>query len=129
MEDRLLLDKVDYKKGTIKINNKVYELNDKNFPTINPENPYELTKEEKETHKEEKNPYYVLIEKEEVCNKILEEFGLEQENSHIINGYILVKEKDGESPIKANGKLLIIDGGFAKSYRKETGRPRIYPNI
>ena len=48
MEDRLLLDKVDYKKGTIKINNKVYELNDKNFPTINPENPYELTKEEKE---------------------------------------------------------------------------------
>ena len=121
MEDRLLLDKVDYKKGTIKINNKVYELNDKNFPTINPENPYELTKEEKETHKEEKNPYYVLIEKEEVCNKILEEFGLEQENSHIINGYILVKEKDGESPIKANGKLLIIDGGFAKSFREKTG--------
>ena len=248
MDGRLLLDKIDYEKGTIQIDNKIYNLNDTNFPTVDYKNPYKLTKEEeeiinrlqesfknsetlnkhisflyskasmykcfnsnllfhgcvpmeedgefskievlgesisgkkyfdciekianeayfgkennkdavdfmwylwcgpksplfgkakaatferyfveeKETHKEEKNPYYVLIEKEEVCNKILEEFGLEQENSHIINGYILVKEKDGESPIKANGKLLIIDGGFAKSYRKETGRARIYPNI
>lgn len=244
MGNRLLLDKINYKKGTIKIDGKTYKLNDTNFPTINPENPYELTKEEneiinrleesfknsetlnkhiaflyskssiyrcfnsnllfhgcipmkengefakinilgktllgkeylnyidkvirkayvekdqldkdtnildimwylwcgpksplfgkdkaatferyfiddKETHKEDKNPYFTLIEKEEICNKILKEFGLNENNSHIINGHIPVKEKDGESPIKANGKLLVIDGGFAKSYRGQTGR-------
>ena len=77
---------------------------------------------EKETHKELKNPYFVLSEKEEICNSILKEFGLKEKVSHIINGHIPVKEKDGESPIKANGKLLVIDGGFAKSYRGETGR-------
>ena len=78
--------------------------------------------DDKETHKEDKNPYFTLIEKEEICNKILKEFGLNENNSHIINGHIPVKEKDGESPIKANGKLLVIDGGFAKSYRGQTGR-------
>ena len=77
---------------------------------------------EKETHKEKKNPYYTLSEKEEICDKILKEFGIEDKNSHIINGHIPVKEKDGESPIRANGKLLVIDGGFAKSYRSQTGR-------
>ena len=244
MNQRLLLDKVDYKEGTININGKVYHLNDVNFPTIDPEDPYKLTEEEeeiidrlresfmksdvlnkhisflyskssvykcfnsnllfhgcipmedngefskvdimgrslsgkeyfdfidkairkayydrekyekskdyidfmwylwcgpkspmfgkekaatferyfiieKEPHKELKNPYYTLVEKERICDKILKEFGLEEESSHIINGHIPVKEKDGESPIKANGKLLVIDGGFAKSYRGETGR-------
>ena len=244
MEKRLLLDKVNYKDGTILINGNTYHLNDVNFPTINPEDPYTLTKEEneiierlkesfmnsdtlnrhisflyskasiykcfnsnllfhgcipmeedgkfsevdilgkklsgkkyldeldkiirkayyereqeeknkneidlmwylwcgpkspmfgkekaatferyfvieKETHKELKNPYFVLSEKEEICNSILKEFGLKEKVSHIINGHIPVKEKDGESPIKANGKLLVIDGGFAKSYRGETGR-------
>ena len=244
MEDRLLLDKIDYEKGTIKIGEKIYELNDNNFPTIDPKQPYKLTPEEreimhrlqesfknserlanhinflyskgslykcfnsnllfhgcipmeangdftkielngeevsgkkyldciekivnkayldkdkygkdkqtedimwylwcgpksplfgknkaatferyfiddKEIHKEKKDPYFELSEKEEICNKILAEFGIEGENSHIINGHIPVKEKDGESPIRANGKLLVIDGGFAKSYRKETGR-------
>ena len=244
MGGRLLLDKVDYNKGTIIIGDKEYHLNDVNFPTIDPKNPYKLTKEEeeiinrleesfknsdtlnkhisflyskssiykcfnsnllfhgcipmeqngefskvdifgrnlsgkeyldyidklirrayfereqldksketidfmwylwcgpksplfgkdkaatferyfvmeKETHKEIKNPYFTLIEKEETCNKVLKEFGLEGKNAHIINGHIPVKEKDGESPIKANGKLLVIDGGFAKSYRGETGR-------
>ncbi len=78
--------------------------------------------QEKETHKEKKNAYYTLIEKEEICNKILEEFGVGGPESHIINGHVPVKEKDGESPIRANGKLLVIDGGFAKSYRKQTGR-------
>ena len=78
--------------------------------------------EDKETHKEKKNPYFKLSENEEVCIKILKEFGLEGKNSHIINGHIPVKEKDGESPIRANGKLLVIDGGFAKSYRSQTGR-------
>ena len=244
MNSRLLLDKIDYKKGTVKIEGKTYKLNDKNFPTIDPKDPYKLTKEEdeiisrlqesfknsetlnkhisflyskssiykcfnsnllfhgcipmeqdgefskvdilgktlsgkeyldfidkniriayiekddvdkdinindlmwylwcgpksplfgkekaatferyfvedKETHKEKKNPYFILNEKEEVCINILREFGLEGKNSHIINGHIPVKEKDGESPIRANGKLLVIDGGFAKSYRSQTGR-------
>lgn len=244
MDGRLLLDKIDYKKGTVKIDGKLYKLNDCNFPTINPNNPYELTKEEeeiisrleesfrnsetlnkhiaflyskssiykcfnsnllfhacipmeengefakmdvlgrtlsgknyldfinkairkayiekdqvdkntdindlmwylwcgpksplfgkekaatferyfiddKETHIEKKNPYFTLIENEEICDKVLKEFGLESKNSHIINGHIPVKEKDGESPIRANGKLLVIDGGFAKSYRSQTGR-------
>ncbi len=236
MDGRLLLDKVNYKDGTIKIDGKTYHLNDINFPTINPKNPYELTKEEKEiidrlkesfinsdtlnrhiaflyskssiykcfnsnllfhgcipmeengefskidimgktlygkeyldfldkiirkayfereqeeisrdaidlmwylwcgskspmfgkekaatferyfiiekeTHKEFKNPYYSLVEKEEICDKILKEFGLEGKNAHIINGHIPVKEKDGESPIKANGKLLVIDRRICK---------------
>ena len=244
MDSRLLLDKIDYKNKTVKIGEESYPLNDNNFPTINPNRPYELTKEEteiinrleesfknsetlsrhmaflyskasiykcfnsnllfhgcipmdedgefskvdilgrtlsgkeyldfidktirkayleknnpdkdksandlmwylwcgpksplfgkekaatferyfledKEVKKERKNPYYTLIENEEICNKILKEFGIEEKNSHIINGHIPVKEKDGESPIKASGKLLVIDGGFAKSYRGETGR-------
>ena len=244
MENRLLLDKIDYNKGTIKIGDKTYQLNDTNFPTIDYNNPYKLTYEEEEiinrlqesfknsetlnkhisflyskssiykcfnsnllfhgcipmdengefskvdifgkellgkkyldcldkvirkayfereqtyknkeiidfmwylwcgpksplfgkdkaatferyfiiepeTHVEIKNPYYTLVEEEKVCNKILKEFGLSGKNAHIINGHIPVKEKDGESPIRANGKLLVIDGGFAKSYRRQTGR-------
>ncbi len=244
MDGRLLLDKIDYKSGTIKIGNNKYHLNDKNFPTIDPKDPYRLTHEENEiinrlqesfinsetlnkhisflyskasiykcfnsnllfhgcipmeedgtfsrvevfgrelsgkqyldfldeiarkayfereqankdkeaidfmwylwcgpksplfgkdkaatferyfivepeTHEEKKNPYFTLSENEEICDKILKEFGLGGKNSHIINGHIPVKEKDGESAIRANGKLLVIDGGFAKSYRDKTGR-------
>ena len=235
MDSRLLLDKIDYKEGTISIDGNTYHLNDVNFPTINPNNPYELTIDEKEiidrlresfmnsdtlnrhisflyskcsiykcfnsnllfhgcipmeengdfstvdmmgktlsgkeyldyldkivrkayfereqeeskdaidimwylwcgkkspmfgkekaatferyfiiekeTHKELKNPYYTLVEKEEICDKILKDFGLDVTTSHIINGHIPVKEKDGESPIKANGKLLVIDRRFCK---------------
>ena len=233
MDGRLLLDKIDYEKGTIQIDNKIYNLNDTNFPTVDYKNPYKLTKEEeeiinrlqesfknsetlnkhisflyskasmykcfnsnllfhgcvpmeadgefskievlgesisgkryfdciekianeayfgkennkdavdfmwylwcgpksplfgkakaatferyfveeKETHKEEKNPYFTLIENEEICDKILKEFGLGTKNSHIINGHVPVKEKDGESPIKANGKLLVIDRRICK---------------
>lgn len=238
LKERLLLDKMNFEKGTVKIDGKEYEINDKNFPTINKENPYELTDKEKEvmdrltesfihsetlnnhinflfskgemytvfnnnllfhgcipmnedgtfkevkflgkklkgkayfdeineavnkayvtkskelidimwflwlspespffgkdkmatfesyfvkdpsTHKENKNPYYSLSEEEKFCNKILKEFGLEDEDSRIVNGHIPVKVKNGESPIKANGKLLIIDGGFAKSFREKTG--------
>ena len=238
LNDRLLLDKMDLKKGFVLIDGKKYEINDTNFPTINQENPYELTSKEKEVmdrltesfihspslnnhinflfskgemytvfnnnllfhgcipmnedgtfkkvqflgkelagkayfdeineavnkaymtkqeelidimwflwlspespffgkdkmatfesyfvkdakaHKENKNPYYTLSEDEKYCNKILKEFGLEDEDSRIVNGHIPVKVKDGESPIKANGKLLIIDGGFAKSFREKTG--------
>jgi len=239
MESRLLLDKIDYKKGIIEINNKKYKLSSNNFPTIDKDNPYKLTAEEKEiierlkesilnsdilnkhigflyskgnvyknfnsnllfhgcipmekngefsnvtilgktlsgkkyldyieeivrkayfekedkyvdlmwyfwcsekspffgkdkaatferyfieekeTHKEYKNPYYELINEEKICDKILREFALNPEEAHIINGHVPVKEKDGESPIRGNGKLLVIDGGFAKSYRKQTGR-------
>ncbi len=233
MDGRLLLDKIDYEKGTIQIDNKVYNLNDTNFPTVDYKNPYKLTKEEeeiinrlqesfrnsetlnkhisflyskasmykcfnsnllfhgcvpmeadgefskievlgesisgkkyfdciekianeayfgkennkdavdfmwylwcgpksplfgkakaatferyfveeKETHKEEKNPYFTLIENEEICDKVLKEFGLETKKSHIINGHVPVKEKNGESPIKANGKLLVIDRRICK---------------
>ena len=76
---------------------------------------------EKETHKEKKNPYYLLLEDEKVVEKILKEFGLENEDAHIINGHVPVKCKDGENPVKCGGKVLVIDGGFSKAYQKETG--------
>lgn len=241
LDNMLLLDKIDYEKGTVKIKGMEYKLNDTNFPTINPNSPYELTSEEREVierlrdsflnseilnkhvnlmyvkggvykifnsnllfhanipmnekgdfrevniggnklkgkeyldyveeiankayferknnkeardfmfyfwcspnspffgkskmatferyfvddkfvHREIEDPYFYLIENEETCDKIFEEFGMDKKESHIINGHVPVKEKDGESPIKANGKLLVIDGGFAKSYRNQTGR-------
>lgn len=241
LQDRLLLDKMNLEEGYVEIDGKKYELNDTNFPTLNKDNIYELTKEEnevierlcesfrhsqrlnehidfiyqigevytifnsnllyhacmpmdekgqfkevnflgekvsgkkyldkinetikdiyackndnnndlkdimwylwvspdspffgkdkmatfesyfvkdKETHKEEKNPYYYLTSREDICDIILKEFGLDEEDSHIVNGHIPVKAKDGESPIRANGKLLVIDGGFAKSYQQKTG--------
>lgn len=242
MKDRLLLDKMDLEKGTVKINNQEYKLTDTNFPTIDMKNPYKLTKEEeqiierlkisfmhseklnkhvnflyakghmyknfnsnilfhgcipmkengefdkvelmgktlegkelldhieniahkayfgeknevnqeaidlmwyfwcgpksplfgkdkaatferyfleeKEFHKEHKNPYYSLINDEEICNKILEKFDLDVEEGHIINGHMPVKAKDGESPVKANGKMIVIDGGFSKAYQPTTG--------
>ncbi|MBQ3437838.1 MAG: fructose-bisphosphatase class III, partial [Fusobacterium sp.] len=77
--------------------------------------------DDKTIHKEHKNPYHKLINDENICNKILSEFSLNPTMSHIINGHIPVKVKEGESPIKANGKLLIIDGGFSKAYQKTTG--------
>lgn len=242
MKDRLFLDKIDFEKGTVIVNGKEYELNDKNFPTIDKKNPYKLSEEEteiverlknsfihseklnthinflyskghiyqnfnqnvlfhgcvpmlengefeqveilgkkckgkelmehienvahkayfgdsngknqeaidymwyfwcgpksplfgkdkaatferyflneKELHKENKNPYYEEINKEEICNKILENFGVSIEEGHIINGHIPVKVKDGESPIRAKGKLIVIDGGFSKAYQSTTG--------
>lgn len=243
MNDRILLEKINYTNGTININNKDYKLKDTIFPTINPENPLQLTKEEtelmnvltysfehsrllhkhikfmysngsmyksingnllyhgcipmkengdfesisfgnknysgkklldylnervnnayflkrgtkeqknasdfmwylwcgmksplfgksklstfenyfieeKEVKEEIMNPYYKLSEEEKVCRKILVEFGLNPEKSHIINGHVPVKIKEGESPIKANGKLYIIDGGISKAYQSKTG--------
>lgn len=242
MKDRLLLDKINFEKGTITISGKEYELKDANFPTIDKKSPYKLTKEEleiverlrisfmhseklnrhinflyakghmyknfnsnvlfhgcipmkengefdkldvmgkslkgkelldhleniahkayfgdksvenqeaidfmwylwcgpksplfgkekaatferyfiddKEIHKEKKNPYYTLINQEEICNKILNNFETDIEEGHIINGHVPVKAKDGESPVKANGKLIVIDGGFAKAYQSTTG--------
>ena len=243
MEDKELLKNINYHKGTVTIGGKEYQLNDKHFPTVNPNNPLELTKEEvvllnklkhsfmnseklqrhlkfllnkgsmylkcnsnllyhgcipldnegelvevnidginykgksyfdkieaiiresffnrennekdkrnrdfvwylwcgknsplfgkdimrtferyfiddKKIHKENKNPYYMFINKKEKCEMILREFGLNPENSHIINGHVPVKVKEGESPVKADGKLFMIDGGFSKAYRKTTG--------
>ncbi len=242
MENRLLLDKIDYQKGTIRLNGQEYELLDKNFPTINPDDPYALSEEEqavvnrlrssfinsnklqqharflfskgslylvhngnllfhgciamnddgsfmalklrgkeyagkvymdrverlarqgyfdqdmdrklygldaiwylwsggrsplfgkdkmatferyflaeKETHIENKNPYYRLRDKRGTARKILEEFGLNPETAHIINGHVPVEVKHGESPIKAKGKLLVIDGGMSKAYQAKTG--------
>ena len=76
---------------------------------------------DKEMSKEKKNPYYTLTNDEKICDKILKEFNLDLKDSHIVNGHMPVKAKDGESPIRGNGKLLVIDGGFAKSYQKKTG--------
>ena len=243
MEDKELLKNIDYHKGTVTIGGKEYQLNDTHFPTVNPDNPLELTKEEvtllnklkhsfmnseklqrhlkfllnkgsmylkcnsnllyhgciplnsegelvevnidginykgksyfdkieaiiresffnwennekdkrnrdflwylwcgknsplfgkdvmrtferyfiddKKIHKENKNPYYQFINKKEKCEMILREFGLNPETSHIINGHVPVKVKEGESPVKADGKLFMIDGGFSKAYRKTTG--------
>ena len=243
MDDRLLLDKIDYEKGTITIDGRVLELNDTNFPTIDPKNPYELTPEEKELAEklrfsflncerlqrhvktlftkgstylsynsnllyhgcipldengdfkevaihgkkykgkalceqfdlisrrayynrekpdkrsrdrdymwylwsgadsplygkkkmatferyflndkeaqyEESNMYYKLRDNKETCVRILEEFGLDPEKSHIINGHVPVKVGKGESPVKAGGKLFVIDGGMSKPYQKVTG--------
>ena len=76
---------------------------------------------EKETHTEEKNAYYALREKEKTIQAILKEFGLNGPDSHLINGHTPIKEIKGENPIKANGKLIVIDGGFSKPYQKTTG--------
>jgi len=77
--------------------------------------------EDKETHAEMRNPYYDFRDEESTCNAIFEEFGLEPAISHIINGHVPVKAKKGESPIKANGKLFVIDGGMSLPYQKVTG--------
>ncbi|MDU6037744.1 MAG: fructose-1,6-bisphosphatase [Clostridium butyricum] len=74
-----------------------------------------------ETHIEKKNPYYEFRDSEEMCNMIFKEFNLNPSESRIINGHVPVKDRFGESPVKSNGKLIVIDGGFAKAYRKETG--------
>ena len=242
MKDRLLLEKIDYEKGTVEIDGKLYQLQDTNFPTIDPKNPYELTPEEtdvmmrlqssfrhceklqrqvrlllkkgsmykiynqnllyhgcvpmnsdgsfakvnifgtehsgkelydvlekyvrkgffavdeeerergqdmmwyiwtapnspiygrskmatferyfldeKELHEEKKNAYYDFLDSPETADRILAEFGLHGENVHIINGHVPVQRIAGEKPVKCNGKLIIIDGGFSSTYRSKTG--------
>ncbi len=76
---------------------------------------------DKATHKEHTVPYYELIENVETADRILEEFGLDTENGRILNGHVPVKQKSGETPIKAGGKIFIIDGGISKAYHKTTG--------
>lgn len=76
---------------------------------------------DKSTHKETRNAYYAYRDDEATACKILEEFGLNPQAGHIINGHVPVKVKEGESPVKAGGKLLVIDGGFAEAYHERTG--------
>ncbi len=244
MEDRLLLEKIDLSKGTVKIDGKEFKMNDTYFPTLNQNNPYELTQkeaelvnklihsfrnseklqrhieflytkgslykiyngnllihgcvpldangkfvvvttkegeklsgrdyldyiekivrkayysqvgseekifaedymwylwcgknspifckdvmrtferyfvEDKSVRKEHKNSFYEYANEEAKCDEIFEEFNLDKKNAHIICGHMPVKLKDGESPIKANGKFMIIDGGLSKAYQGVTG--------
>lgn len=242
MEDRLVLEKIDYENGTVELEGKTFKMLDTNFPTIDPADPYKLTDEEYEvmtrlrssflhceklqthvqlllkkggmykvyngnllfhgcipmmedgsfakvniygteysgkalfdvlelyvrkaffsTHEEErekgadimwyiwtapysplygrkkmatferyflaeedmkvevKNCYYELINRPEIADKILAEFGLSGDRAHIINGHVPVHRMKGESPVKCNGKVIVIDGGFSKAYRSRTG--------
>lgn len=77
--------------------------------------------EDKKTHHEEKGAYYKLREEEAVADMILDEFGVTGPHRHIINGHVPVKVGKGERPVKANGKMMVIDGGFAKAYHNTTG--------
>lgn len=74
-----------------------------------------------ETHKEEKGAYYTLRDQESVCDMILDEFQVVGEHRHIVNGHVPVRSNKGENPIKAGGKMLVIDGGFSRPYHLETG--------
>ena len=76
---------------------------------------------DKALHKEKKGYYYTLRDNEKICDRILEEFGVTGVHTHIINGHVPVKTIKGEQPMKAGGKLLVIDGGFSKAYQPETG--------
>ena len=80
--------------------------------------------EDKSTHKEHKNSYYNLLDDVSTADKILEEFQLYEEKGkpvHIVNGHVPVRRKEGENPVKCSGKLIVIDGGFSKTYRNRTG--------
>ena len=76
---------------------------------------------DKETHIEEKGTFFKMRDNEEVIDRIMDSFGLTGPNRHIINGHVPVHASKGENPIKANGKLMVIDGGFSRAYHKETG--------
>lgn len=76
---------------------------------------------DKETHKEPKGHYYTLRDEPEVCRMILDEFNVQGEHRHIINGHVPVRTTRGESPVRADGLLMVIDGGFAKAYHDTTG--------
>jgi fructose-1,6-bisphosphatase-3 len=77
--------------------------------------------EDKETHTEKKKVYYRLLENEEVVGNMLREFGLDPQYGRIINGHVPVHQTEGESPVKCNGKVIVIDGGLSKAYHKVTG--------
>ena len=75
----------------------------------------------KDTYKEEKGNYFKLRDSEEICERILDAFEVKGQNRHIINGHVPVHASKGENPIKAGGKLMVIDGGFSEAYHNETG--------
>ncbi len=77
--------------------------------------------EDKEAHIEIKNPYYGMLDREDIIGNILEEFDLDRNTAHIINGHVPVEQKNGESPVKCGGRLLIIDGGFSRAFQHKTG--------
>ena len=77
--------------------------------------------EDTNTHQEEKGNYFKLRDNEVIVDNILDAFGVTGPNRHIINGHVPVHVRNGENPIKANGKLMVIDGGFSQAYHKETG--------
>lgn len=77
--------------------------------------------DDKELWKENYNDYYHFSEQADVCGRILEMFGLDPLHGHIINGHVPVKIKNGESPVRADGRLFVIDGGISKAYQKATG--------
>ena len=76
---------------------------------------------DKAARKEVKNPFYALLDDEKVVAGIFENFGMDPEKSHIVCGHVPVKVKDGEDPVKCNGKVLTIDGGFSRAYQSTTG--------
>ena len=76
---------------------------------------------DKETHKENKGNYYTLRDNADVCDRIMDAFQVKGKHRHIINGHVPVRAASGENPIKAGGKLMVIDGGFAKAYHDTTG--------
>ena len=76
---------------------------------------------DKTPHEEKKGAYFTLSDDEQVCDKILREFGLNPETGRIINGHVPVRTIKGETPIRANGKRFVIDGGFSKPYQEKTG--------
>ena len=76
---------------------------------------------DRDTYHEEKGNYFKLRDSAEVCDRILDAFGVQGETRHIINGHVPVHAGSGENPIKAGGRLMVIDGGFSEAYHKETG--------
>ena len=72
-------------------------------------------------HKEQDNSYYIYCRQKSFCEKVLKDFGIAGKYSHIVNGHVPVRTKLGENPVKAEGKLIVIDGGFCKAYHEKTG--------
>ena len=85
--------------------------------------------EDPSTHEEKKNAYYRLWENEEVVDNMLREFGLDPEKGHIINGHVPVHQSEGESPVKCDGKVIVIDGGFFQAISESNGNCRIYADL
>ena len=77
--------------------------------------------DDKAAWQEEKDPYYRFIEDPEMCGKILAEFGLTGQYSHIVNGHVPVRAREGELPVRGGGKAIVIDGGFCRAYQEQTG--------